>query len=212
MDENETIENITNNISDDIDIEEEEIKPIPEILDDDELLIEDDNNKQNENNYKNDDNITYKENSTDYNKTDYFPINFIISNEEIDNININIDKSFKINNNSNNYKGKSINTFSFLTNIAKKIKDKISKNKYITNITDNDKSKDLIFGDNNNDDNIHISEGNKSLGEEEDDDELYEEMDEHFSYFENKHKNKNKDNNNISRISVIKKILTIKSL
>ena len=171
-DENEKIENITNNISDDIDIEEEEIKPIPEILDDDELLIEDDNNKQNENNYKNDDNITYKENSIDYNKTDYFPINFIISNEEIDNININIDKSFKINNNSNNYKGKSINTFSFLINIAKKIKDKISKNKYITNTTDNDKSKDLIFDDNNNDDNIHSSEGNKSLGEEEDDDEF----------------------------------------
>ena len=210
--ENEKIADIANNNSLDLDIEEEEIKPIPELLDEEELIIEDcnNNNKQNENQYKNDDNILLKENSIEDNKIDYFPINDIIPNEEIDNIDINIDNSIKINNNSNNIinnsKGKIINKFSFLTHIANKIKDKISKNSYITNNNDKDnvknkdKSKDFIFNNDDNDDvNVNSSIENKSFGEEEEEDELFEEMDEHFSYFEEKNKNKNKDNNNMYR-------------
>ena len=208
---NENIDNSPNYNLDYSDVDEEEIKPIPELSDEEEFITQDykdqnknDNEKNNENkenkdNKDNKENIILKENLDEEDKTDYFPINFLISNEEINSININFDNNTKLNNdsNNNNNKGKSKNKFSFLTNIAQKIKEKIS-NQYISkedNVSNN-------YYNNNIEENNNFKD-NKSFEEEEDE---FEEMEEHLSYFEDLYKDKlGQNNQNINfRLSGIK--------
>ena len=132
---NENINNISNNFSNEDEINEEEMQPIPEISDDEDLELEinfneekKDNNKENNKNkeIKSKENISLKESLNEEEKIEFFPIDFLISNEEINSIDINIDSKNQINTDENNNSDVLKNNF-FLTNLASKIKQSISR-------------------------------------------------------------------------------------
>ena len=117
---NENINNISNNFSNEDEINEEEMQPIPEISDDEDLELEinfneekKDNNKENNKNkeIKSKENISLKESLNEEEKIEFFPIDFLISNEEINSIDINIDSKNQINTDENNNSGVLKNNF-----------------------------------------------------------------------------------------------------
>ena len=181
-DENNNINNFSDNASNDEGINEEEMKPIPEILDDEAFDFEEinkegkkeneketknidedikeineeqnknndnkeynneeqikkiedkkDNNEDNNNEKKNR-NIYVNDNAIEEEKVEYFPVDFLISEEEINSIDINIDSK---NNIIDNEKTIPLKNNFFMTNLANKIKEKISTKKSL-----NDESKD----------------------------------------------------------------------
>ena len=157
------IENLSNNTINDEEMKEKEIKPIPEIYEDEDFNFdsiykeekkendkeimnnEDDKKEINDNNEKkiqkieeknekngkkiNEEkikNIYLDENFQEEEKVDYFPVDFLISEEEINSIDINIDSKNNINDNDKEIYLK--NNF-FMTNLASKIKEKITRKK-----------------------------------------------------------------------------------
>ena len=120
----ENIENI-NNISNGEEINEDEIQPIPEILSDEDLDIEKKFKDENNNEIEQKKLILSKEELNKEDKIDFFPVDYLISKEEINSIDININ-----NNMMNTYKNgdsKVLKNNFFLNNLASKIKQSISK-------------------------------------------------------------------------------------
>ena len=172
------IENLSNNSINDEEMKEKEIKPIPEIYEDedfnfdsiykeekkendkeimnnedDKKEINDNNEKKiqkiedkNENNGKkiNEEkikNIYLNENfQEEEEKVDYFPVDFLISEEEINSIDINIDSKNNINDNDKEIYLK--NNF-FMTNLASKIKEKITRKKNPNNEQNSNEIKNI---------------------------------------------------------------------
>ena len=137
------IDNLSNNFSNKEEINddyEEEMKPISEIFDEDEFDIEDnfkedkkeekeekeEKENSNDNKIKINENILLKESFNEEEKVDFFPIDYLIPTEEINSIDINKNGEDPINNDDNENKRPLNNNF-FLTNIASKIKETISR-------------------------------------------------------------------------------------
>ena len=195
-------DNISNIFSNEEELDEEEIKPIPEISDAEEFYIDNiykeykkENKEIKENNQDNiieaKDNLSSKKSFTEDDKEDFFPIDYLIPKEEINSINIDFNIKNKINKNDNDKNNnKPLNSYFFLTNLARKIKEKISRRYY-------SKQKGIL---NNSLNKINENENN-SFGEEDE----FEDLDEieHFSGNEEKinncriAKNEKKNINNL---------------
>ena len=118
-------DNISNIFSNEEELEEEEIKPIPEISDAEEFYIDNiykeykiENKEIKENNQDNiieaKDNLSLKKSFTEDDKEDFFPIDYLISKEEINSINIDFNIKNKINKNDNDKNNnKPLNSYFF---------------------------------------------------------------------------------------------------